>query len=407
MRKILWTERYPTQTWMLFWGSLVSMTGQSLVWPFLTIYIRQQLGLPLAQITLLFTVQSIASLAATGVLGPAVDRFGRKWAMVAAPLVNGLALVAMSRADSLALWGVLLAFYAMSGVVFRLGSHAMIADLIEPERRVGAYALLRMAFNVGIAIGPAIGGYLVITSYALSFLIAAATQFGLAVFVLVAIHETLPEALPGDPAGKRQIGYGPVLRDRPFLSFWGVYLLIEVAASLVFTLLAVYVKEQYAIPEDRYGFILGTNAAMVVLFQYAVTRVTRRYPPMPVMAVSGLFYALGMAIYAAGFNFFTFWLGMVTMTVGELIISPTATALVADLAPPDMRGRYMGAYSLSYRIGGGVGPVVGGFLSDTLAPNAPWVFGMIACLLAMGGFLLMSRSRAFQSAEVTKAARHV
>jgi MFS family permease len=391
-------EQYPRQIWILFWGSLISMTGQSLVWPFLTIYIRQQLDVSLTQVTFLFTLQSIASMVATAAAGPAVDRFGRKGAMILSPIISAAMLIAMTQANSLVMWGALLMVYASAGVVFRLGANAMVADMIPPEDRVGAYALMRMGFNVGIAIGPTIGGFLIAISYSFSFLIAAAVQFGLGLTIIGLIQETLPDQNEASGLNPQQNsgGFGPLLRDGAFMSFWSIYLLVEMAASLVFTLLSVYVKEQYQIPESQFGFIIGTNATMVVLFQYAVTRVTKRHRPLPVMAVSAVFYGAGMAIYALSQSFWGFWLGMVVMTTGELILSPTATALVADLAPPDMRGRYMGVYGLSYRVGGGIGPVMGGWLSDTFFPAATWYFGMVSCLLGAAGFTLMARGRPVQ-----------
>jgi MFS family permease len=81
--------------------------------------------------------------------------------------------------------------------------------------------------------------------------------------------------------------------------------------------------------------------------------------------------------------------------VGELILVPTSTALAANLAPPEMRARYMGVYSLSYRVGSGVGPVLGGFLNDSIAPPATWYGAALFCLAAAGGFLMMIRSRTF------------
>ncbi len=400
------TTRYPHQIWLLFWGNLIAMAGQSLVWPFLTIYIRQQLDAPLSQITPLFTLQSITSVVAAGLLGSAMDRFGRKWAMVVGPLAASVTLIAMGGADTLALWAVLLSLYAITTTAFRIGSHAMVADFVGPERRAGAYALLRMAANVGIAVGPAIGGFLVAISYTLSYFIAAAVQVIIALYALARLQETLPaDEDPAQPR-RRTIGYGPLLHDRPFLTLWGVYLLIEMAASIVFVLLAVYIKEQFAIPENQFGFILATNATMVVLFQYGVTRITQRHPPLVVMALSGLFYAGGLGIFAIGQDFFTFWLGMVVLTIGELMLAPTATAAVAHLAPADMRARYMGIYGLSYRVGSGVGPVVGGLLADAIAPAAPWYGGMLVALAASVGFLLMARSRRFQAiqAEATRSA---
>ena len=75
------TAGYPRQFWLLFWGKLISAAGGSMIWPFLTIYMRQQLDIPLTTVTLLFTLNSAAGLMTTFVAGPAVDRFGRKGAM--------------------------------------------------------------------------------------------------------------------------------------------------------------------------------------------------------------------------------------------------------------------------------------------------------------------------------------
>jgi MFS family permease len=77
--------------------------------------------------------------------------------------------------------------------------------------------------------------------------------------------------------------------------------------------------------------------------------------------------------------------------VGELLLVPTATALVANIAPPEMRARYIGVFSLSFRVAAGIGPVLGGLLSDHLAPVATWYGGMAVCLAAAGGFFALAR----------------
>jgi MFS family permease len=81
---------------------------------------------------------------------------------------------------------------------------------------------------------------------------------------------------------------------------------------------------------------------------------------------------------------------MVILTVGEMILVPTGTTLTANLAPADQRGRYMGVYSLTWSLGVGVGPAVGGFLSDQIAPVAIWYGGLTFGLAATLGFLLLS-----------------
>ncbi len=153
----------------------------------------------------------------------------------------------------------------------------------------------------------------------------------------------------------------------------------------------MYVKENFGVPESSYGFIMAANAVMVVLFQYGVTRMTQRYYHLPVLAVGSLFYALGVGSVAWGTGFAGFLLSMVILTIGELIMIPTSTALTANLAPPDMRGRYMGVYGLTWSVAMGIGPVLGGALNDQVAPVAIWYAGLVLGSVAMIGFLILGR----------------
>jgi MFS family permease len=156
-------------------------------------------------------------------------------------------------------------------------------------------------------------------------------------------------------------------------------------------LLSVYAKENFDVPESQYGFIMATNALMVVLFQYPVTAVTKRYSPLPVLAVGALFYSLGVGGVAFGSTFAAFWACMVILTIGELIMSPTITTLVANIAPQDMRGRYMSIYGLTWGIGIGTGPVIAGYFNDHFFPAAMWYVGSIFALLSVAGFLILDR----------------
>jgi MFS family permease len=392
------TADYPRQFWIILGGILINSTGGSMVWPFLTIYLRQRLAIPLTTVTLLLTVNAVAGLVATSVAGPVVDRFGRKGVMVLSLVVGGAIMLALSAAGTLQLWVILMAVGGAFSPLFRVGNDAMVADLIAPERRASAYALVRMINNLGIAIGPSVGGFVAVVSYAIAFGIAAAANLIFALLILFLVAETIPsrhrEALAQHSTADQpqaEAGYGPLLRDRPFLAFCGVYALAVMVSPLLMVLLPVYAKENFGVPENQYGFIMATNAAMVVLFQYAVTRVSSRYPHLPVLAVGSLFYALGAGSVAWGWNFPTFLTSMVILTIGELLLVPTATTLTANLAPPEMRGRYMGVYGLTWGVALGIGPVMGGFLNDHVAPVAIWYGGLAIGLAAMLGFVLLAR----------------
>jgi predicted MFS family arabinose efflux permease len=237
-------------------------------------------------------------------------------------------------------------------------------------------------------------------AYELTYFLAAGVQMVLVLFTSAMIAETLPREGDGPvfttalPAGGGGLGYGPLLRDRSFLMIWGLYILIQIANSMVFVLLGVYVKENYAISENRFGLIIGVNALMVVFFQYAVTRISSRHAPLHAITAGAVFQAVGLGLFAISRGFAAFLGGMVVFTVGELLLVPTATALVANIAPPHMRARYMGVFSLSFRVGSGIGPVVGGLLNDNIAPVATWYGAMVFCGIAVAGFGLLSRRTA-------------
>jgi MFS family permease len=370
---------------------LISATGGSMVWPFMTIYVRQQLAVPMTTVGLLLALSSASGLLTTLVAGPIADRLGRKGVMVSSIFAGSAVYLLMNRANTLPAWAVLMLLHGALNPLFRVGGDAMVADLLPPERRASAYALIRMSNNVGVAIGPAIGGFLATVSYTWTFLGAA---IGFAIFgllLLFFVAETLPLAAGESGDGIIDRGYRRLVLDRRFLAFCAISTLAVIPPSLMFVLLPVYAKEQYGVLESQYGFLMTTNAAMVVLFQYPITRRTERFSAMPVMAIGALFYALGVGSVALGTSFIHFLLSMVVLTVGEMLLVPTGTTLAANLSPPDMRGRYMGFYGLTWRVGIGIGPVIGGFLNDQLSPVTMWYGGLVIGLFAALGFLLLDR----------------
>jgi len=364
-----------------------------MIWPFLMIYVSERLTLPLTTVASLLTLNSIMGLIFSFVAGPVADRFGRKWVMVASLAYNGLYYLLMSRAGTLPAFAGLMAFSGAFSPLYRVGADAMMADLIEPERRSDAYAILRMSNNLGVAIGPAIGGFVAASSYTTAFYVAAAGMLAYSLLLAVFARETLPaRSEPASRPRERFGGYGRILGDRPFVSFVATFTLTQIGSFLLWILLSVYAKQNYGVPESQYGFIPTTNAIMVVLFQVVVTRITKRFPPLWVLAVGTLFYAVGVGSVALGTGFWGFWTSMVITTIGELILIPTSTTYAANQAPPDMRGRYMSVYGLTWSIAAGIGPILGGFLNDNLGPHYIWYGGFATGMAATIGFILLALS---------------
>jgi MFS family permease len=373
-------------------GMLISTLGASMIWPFLTIYVSERLDLPLAIVAALISLNAAMGLVFSFIAGPVTDRLGRKWVMVFSLLMNGLAYLLMSQASSLSAFTLLMAISGAVNPLYRVGVDAMMADLVPPAKRMDGFSLLRTSNNLGIALGPAIGGLVTTISYTLAFYGAAAGLIGYGLLIALFAAETLPKraskaALPREKFG----GYGRILRDRPFISFVIIFSLTQMCATLIWVLLGVYAKQNYQVPESRYGFIPATNAIMVVLFQLPVTQVTKRYPPLLMLSLGSIFYAIGVGSVALGQAFWGFWLSMVILTIGELILTPTANTYTANLAPPDMRGRYMSLYGLTWGVAALIAPVTGGYISDHLGPVFIWIAGFAIGMVGAMAFLLLAK----------------
>ena len=392
----LYQKSYPPQFWLLFWGSLVNFTGMSMIWPFLVIYLGKELSLPLTVITTLTTINAVASLLSSFLAGSIADKLGRKWTMVISLCMTGLTLAAMVPAHTYGQFAILMALRGAFRPLYRVGSDAMIADLVPPEKRIDAFALTRLVKNVGVALGPALGGLMIASSYQITFGIAAGTTIFFGLLIALFTIETLPDAA-------REIqeklfatlkSYQSIFQDRIFSSFILGFTLRQIAGSILWVLLGVHAIDNFGLSETLYGLIPTVNAVMVVLLQLFVTRRTSQFRPLTVMAVGTLFYGLGVGSIAFATGFWGFLVSMVIVTIGELMVIPTASTFTANRAPEIMRGRYMSMLALTMGAGSMVGPLLGGFLNDTFSPSAIWYGGGTAGFLgAMIFFILATKTR--------------
>ncbi len=382
-------RKYPPQFWLMFVGMLLATLGASMIWPYLLIYASERLNAPLAQVGSLFTINAIMGLLAALLAGPVVDTWGRKGVLVVSLLGAGGVYLALGWATRWWQFALLMAFWGLFSPLYRVGGDAMLADLVSPERRPEAYALLRMANNLGVAVGPAIGGFLAATSYHLAFYAAAGGFTIYALLLLFAAHETLPGQgrLAWDAVRRAALEYLQVAADRALRGMLLAYLLAVMAAALMWIFLSLYLKTRFGIPESQFGWLATTNATMVVAFQFAVTRRTEKFASLRVMAAGAALYGLGIGSMALGRTFGHFWLSMVVVTLGEMLLVPTASAYVANLAPPDRRGRYMASLGLVWNLASGLVTPLGGWLSDRLTPIAPWLTALVLGLLSAALFL--------------------
>jgi MFS family permease len=398
-------NQYPRQFWLMVVGLLIMSSGASMVWPFLMIYVSKTLSLPMSKAASLITINATAGLFSTLIAGSVADRFGRKLVMVISLLSNGVIYLFMAQANSYAAFAILMLLAGISNPLYAVGADAMLADLLPPEKRNDGYAIIRMVNNAGVAIGPVIGGLVASRSYDLAFYGAAAGMLSYGFLLMFMAKETLNRAaVKAREFSEKAIGgFREVLQDKHYLAFTGLVALGLIAPAMVWSLLAVYANQNYGLSVQYYGWIPTTNALMCVFIQLPVTQITKRYRPLLVISIGMLFYALGAGSVALMSGFWGFWLSMVILTFGELIMVPTASKYVADRAPVDLRGRYMSIFWLTQGISRAIAPLYGGWLNDNLSPKAIWAGGFGIGLSSTIGLFALSKHMPEQAAEPATA----
>lgn len=422
------TRAYPRQYWLLMAGMLINTIGMGFVWPFLNIYLKEELGIPLSVATMLPMLEQGVSLFTTLGAGTVADQMGRKGLMVVSlGSVAGI-FVLMGFANQWWMFAVLMCLRGFFLPLYRVAGDTMVGDLIpDEEKRLPAYSLLRTTNNIGVAVGPVLGGIVAAYSYRLSFLTAASAMAIFAVLVWIGIKETLPGRdaivsatksisptngqVDGNAVNVQQsarnrtgLGYGAILRDYLFLFAVLAFTLNGMGAGLPFQLIGIYGKENFAVSESQTGLIMMVNATIIVLFQVVVANATRKYNRLRVLSTGALFYAAGISSIALGSNAFHFGLSMATLTIGELLIAPTFTSFAINLAPPEMRGRYMSVYWVGWSFSRGLGPALAGRVYDNISPASIWVMGGGFNLLAALVFLALIPMLRRRSARIETAA---
>ena len=385
---------YSPKYWTLVLASFIDRLGGALIFPFFALYVTERFDVGMVEVGKLFAIFAISGMAGSVLGGALTDKFGRRTILLFGLVFSALGSVLMGLVDRLSLFFILAAVVGVLGDIAGPAHQAMVADLVPAEeKRAEAYGVLRVAANLAVAIGPAIGGLLATRwSYLLLFILDAITSLAMAVIVVFSLPETKPEPVVGQEKEsllKTFSGYYRVTKDAVFMAFMLASILMVMVYTQMNSTLSVFLRDVHGVSASGFGYILSLNAGMVVLFQFWVTRKIGKKPPMLVMAVGTGFYLVGFLMYGFVSQYVLFLLAMVIITIGEMLVVPVSNSVVANLAPAAMRGRYMAVSGFSYIIPFAIGPLAAGYIMDQYDPNWVWYGCGILAAVAVLAFVAL------------------
>jgi predicted MFS family arabinose efflux permease len=361
--------------------SFVGSAAFSAGWSFVGIWAIDELGATSKQLGVAYLLAAVAGFVAGYLGGHASDHLGRRplillgWSLLAATFL-AYAFVGHHVMLGLGLATVV----GVGGSIGTGADQAMVADLVPPERHEAGYASVRVTNNLGVVFGPPIGGLLLIGRHWPVFFLGVTVLSAVAIVIGYRFLPRTGAFAPTEPPARGS--FGVIRRDHAFLLF----LVSGALAYLVYvayeTVLPIAAVDSYGVAPATWGFLVIVNPALVTLFQLRVTRWSTGFAPGPKLATAMLLMGGSMLLLLAGGSLAMLAVVLFVFVVGEMLWVPTSQAIVARLAPEDLRGAYMGAFGSTSAIGFALGPFVGLQLRGAYGDDAAWYFFAAVSLVA-------------------------
>lgn len=378
--------RLPPTVKVLIFGTFVNRAGSFIV-PYLTLVLRREFGLDEGTVALLVAAYGAGSLVSILVGGVLTDRLGRRRSLIVSLAGSGVTAMALGAAPDIGVFLPLLLCFGFLADLYRPASSAIVADLLPSSQRAIGFAALRMATNLGFAIGMTSGGLIADWSWRALFVGDGLTTCGFALIVFLRVPETRPVT---DPQALAVAGPSP-WRDGPYLVLMAASVLFGITFFADFTILPLTVTLAAGYSSVVYGSLVGLNGLLIALFEVPITAAVSGFRRMRVAALGALLAALGFAVNGLALHWTGFLAGVVLWTLGEILAMPQQSSLVADWAPPEARGRYLGLYTATWALGMAVHAPLLLPLYGALGDRAFWPLVGLLTLPAGAAFLYVDR----------------
>jgi MFS family permease len=353
---------FPKQPAAIRYGvaTLINSLGTGMFYPFAILFFQHKFNRPIVEIGFGLSVAAALALLGIAPVGRAMDGVGAKKVLIVALVIRCLAFVGFLVVGNFPL----LAFCAMIDLfcmrVGQLADQAMVGELAPVRERPRWYALSRAAFNAGMGGGALLGGLLIsVSEENYNWLVAVdASTFLLAALIYV----RLP--ISGAQIAVKTAKTVAVWRDGLFIALGAVNAMLWLCAMAIEIALPVYLKQYLDAPLWTVSLIFAINTFMVTLLTMALTKWTRKFPAMRVIACGGMCYVVAflglLAFRPATLPVLLLVLiaSIVVFTIGEVLITVTAIVALSALAPPGRLGSYLASSQIMLGVAGCVAPLL-------------------------------------------------
>lgn len=379
----------PSGIWALAFVLFVHRSG-TMVLPFLSLHLKDHVGLSAAHAALLLSLFGLGSVLGSLLGGRLTQRFGAIRVMVSMLLATAPLYLVLLAANSVPMVAVAIFMLSLIGDTVRPAAMTATADLCAPHEMSRAFALIRLAINLGMSIGPAAAGFLYREHFSWIFVIDAVScvlAAGLVALLFGWVRDPVVNAAtpPSQPLS------GPSCwQDLGFLAVLSLFGLTMIVFLQTLTVYPIYLREQCGLSEAAIGLLFSINTVLIVVCEMVLIASVDRFRRLPIIGLGCVLICLGFGALPLSHATVFVAATVVVWTMGEMLSMPLLTTWIGERAPVGRRGEYMGASTAMFSVSWVLAPLFGGAMY-ALHPNAVWIASLGLAILVGGGFAYLGR----------------
>jgi len=378
-------KNIPKNIWILAAATLINRSG-TMVLPFIALYANQILKASKSDAGLVLAVYGIGAFITAPFAGKLSDRIGTLRMMKISLFSTGTFLFLYSFVTNFTLFLALTFIWAILSEAFRPASMAFISDQITPDRRKTAFAVQRLAINLGMSIGPIVGGILSTINFQLLFYINGLTSLAGGIFLVLSPWEKqkAAEEVKEQIVRHQKVS---VFSDKRLLYFLIALIPVEIVFFQHIGALPLFIVSDLGFSNAVFGLLTAVNTVLIIFIEVPLNDSMRHWDDRKALALGALLSAVGFGLMAFTNTIPPIVALIVVWTFGEMIFFPSSGEYVAKIAPEKQRGEYMGYFQMSFSFAFMVGPWLGAMALDLYGPFNLWigclVFGLISTVMML------------------------
>ena len=380
----------PRNMWIIFFTTLINRSG-TMVLPFLTLYLTTKEGLSAGDAGLVIAFYGAGALITAPLSGKLSDKIGPLLLMKLSLITTGVVLFIYSLVNQYYSILVITFILAIISESFRPANLSIISQVVPQKQRRSAFALNRLAINIGMSVGPVIGGVLTLINFSLIFYIDGLTSILAGIFLIFAKWQQTKVETETEHNKNiiDEVVHSHVLKDKRYIFFLLSVLPIPLVYFQHLGAFPLFLVHDLGFATSVYGIVFAINTVTIIFIEVPLNNSMNDWNEKKSLALGALLIGIGFGAMALATNLTIIILTTVIWTFGEMIFFPVSASHVSGLAPEKKRGEYMGYFQMMFSVAFLFGPWFGTLVFEYYGAVVLWIATFI---LGITSALLLIKS---------------